>query len=440
MERRLLCETTLQGLRPAGTGGGRVIETWEQLDQYLRRDLGDDAADLLAEPVMGSNTRISWLGPADAPAAAFRSLDETARADLLARLQETVAQIRDRADRLSAAGSGPAHALGDALAKALKLPPPVEDQLFSVGGRPVLVNWGIELEGPPPEREPLAEFLRAIPPPVVPPAVEAPPVEPPPPPPPVEPAAIVEEQPVPPPVHALPPRETVPVLVVQSMGWGWLWLLLLPLLALIFYLLLAGCALRPWLPGYCPVPVSAATQQEDLLAELAQLEQRLAQAPRCAPEEPALPPPAAPQDPASPAPAPPSQAQDEEFDRRMEAAGATEGDLTITLIWDTPSDLDLYVVCPDGTEIHFRRKTACGGQLDVDANVRDPVPNPVENVYFADGAWQPGNYAVRVANAKRRGRSTDQFEVRVKKGADVQIYQGTVNDQQVVDVTVVTMP
>lgn len=436
MERRLLCETTLQGLRPAGTGGGRVIETWEQLDQYLRRNLGDAAADLLAEPVVGNGARISWFGPAGASAVPFRSLDETARADLLARLQGTVAQIRDQADRLSAAGTGPVHAVGEALAKALKLPPPVEDQLFSVDGRPVLVNWGIELEGPPPEQEPLAEFLRTVPPPHEPPVPDPPPEEePPPPPPPEVPGSIAAEVPVPPP--PLPLRETVPVVVLYRTGWGWLWLLLLPLLALIFYLLLAGCALRPWLPGYCPVPVSVTTQQEDLLAELAQLEQRLAQAPRCAPEEPALPPPEAP---SPPAPAAPSQAQEEEFDRRMEAAGATEGDLTITLIWDTPSDLDLYVICPDGTEIHFRRKTACGGQLDVDANVRDSVPNPVENVYFADGAWQPGRYAVRVANAKRRGGSTDRFEVRVKKGADVQIYQGTVNDQQVVDVTVVTMP
>ncbi|WP_029011517.1 hypothetical protein [Niveispirillum irakense] len=436
MERRLLCETTLQGLRPAGAGGGRVIETWEQLDQYIRRNLGDAAADLLAEPVMGHGAQISWFGPAGGNVVPFRDLDDTARADLLARLQETVAQIRDQADRLSTAGTGPTHAMGEALSKALKLPPPVEDQLFSVGGRPVLINWGIELEGPPPEREPLAEFLRAVPPPLDETSASDPP-SPPDEPADTEPADAAERQPV-----VSLPLEAVPVLVVHGTGWGWLWLLLLPLLALIFYLLLAGCALRPWLPGYCPVPASAVTQQEEqqenLLAELAQLEQRLAQAPRCAPAEPALPPP----EPSSPAPAPPppSQAQDAEFDRRMEEAGAKEGDLTITLIWDTTSDLDLYVICPDGTEIDFRRKTACGGQLDVDANVRDPVPNPVENVYFAGDAWQPGNYAVRVANAKRRGSSTDRFEVRVKKGEDVQIYQGTVNDQQVVDVTVVTMP
>ena len=44
-----------------------------------------------------------------------------------------------------------------------------------------------------------------------------------------------------------------------------------------------------------------------------------------------------------------------DLDRAREQAGGQTGDVTVTLLWNGFSDLDLTVVCPDGS-----RLVACG--------------------------------------------------------------------------------
>jgi len=66
-----------------------------------------------------------------------------------------------------------------------------------------------------------------------------------------------------------------------------------------------------------------------------------------------------------------------------------QGQLRITLTWDTNGDMDLHVLPPCGTEIFYGRLSACGGTLDRDdTSARGP-----ENIFWAT-SYTPGTYRI----------------------------------------------
>ena len=84
-----------------------------------------------------------------------------------------------------------------------------------------------------------------------------------------------------------------------------------------------------------------------------------------------------------------------ELQARLDREGARSGDVQISLMWDNYNDLDLHVVCPSGERIHGGNKISeCGGELDVDANVRPETKKPVENIVWPDFKAPPGEYKV----------------------------------------------
>lgn len=101
-----------------------------------------------------------------------------------------------------------------------------------------------------------------------------------------------------------------------------------------------------------------------------------------------------------------------EVERRLEAAGAGKGDLSISLAWQNLEDLDLWVEDPAGNRIYYKQPLApSGGRLDVDRNAG---PNfiggahltnrPVENIFWPSGRAAPGTYRVYVHHFATRGR------------------------------------
>ena len=118
-----------------------------------------------------------------------------------------------------------------------------------------------------------------------------------------------------------------------------------------------------------------------------------------------------------------------ELRARLEREGAQSSDVQISLMWNNYNDLDLHVLCPSGERIHGGNKTsACGGELDVDANVRAETRKPVENVFWEEGKAPAGRYQVYVhyykKHKKRRSKDPTKFQVIINQGGDPREYNG----------------
>lgn len=105
------------------------------------------------------------------------------------------------------------------------------------------------------------------------------------------------------------------------------------------------------------------------------------------------------------------------IDERLEREGGASGVVQISLAWDDYNDLDLHLFCPSGERIYFNNKRSdCGGELDVDMNVRPVSNTPVENVVWRNDA-PLGTYKIGVHfykhHRKRRTKRTCKFRLRV---------------------------
>jgi len=121
-----------------------------------------------------------------------------------------------------------------------------------------------------------------------------------------------------------------------------------------------------------------------------------------------------------------------ELQDRLDREGARSGDVQISLMWDNYNDLDLHVLCPSGERIHGgNKKSECGGELDVDANVRPETKKPVENVVWDDNTAQPGEYQVYVhhykKHKKRRTKDPTKFKVIVNNVGDMLEFDGSLS-------------
>ena len=214
------------------------------------------------------------------------------------------------------------------------------------------------------------------------------------------------------------------VAVIRVLPWWHLWWLVFAILVfLILYVLQPACGMwgKGGWTGYCPAAyashdiagVDAARERGRALdAEVAQLEDALTRSPRC---ETGVPPG---HSDGESAPLPtdrdaidterdaraPDEVEDN-FDRRLAEKGATDGELMISLKWDSKSDLDLVVHCPGGGVINRDNPRGCGGHYNIDANkvAAESTDGPIEHVVYSAGGVKPGTYRVEVVYFTSRG-------------------------------------
>ena len=118
-----------------------------------------------------------------------------------------------------------------------------------------------------------------------------------------------------------------------------------------------------------------------------------------------------------------AQAAMKDLQARLDREGARSSDVQVSLMWNNFNDLDLHIVCPSGERIHGGNKISkCGGELDVDANVRPESKKPVENVYWPEGTAPAGKYQVYVhhykKHKKRRSKDPTKFQVIINSLGD----------------------
>jgi len=425
MDGVLIATTGNADLQALGTGGQLAVHSWEQITGYLSRRHGPAHAALLAEPNPDPARGVTeWYTEGEGPAP---PLDHLPAAEQDAARAEFTQLFNDiRADIAVLRGSQREDERFLAELLSLALITPATDCLRVINGRPVLIAWAHAPIGAAASPELLIGQL----------AGRAAPA-----------------------TRTGPMRILGPPPVVQKPSRG---LLRLPALLLVLPLvLLALLLIDPFrwfvaVPPVCVIDQGGVALLDDLRQEEARentLRDQIARVMLDLGDRRVICPPARAQAPEQSLPErsaqrlqplpQPIQDQTPEADvKRATDQGGQKGKIQIVLAWDDANDLDLSVVCPDGTRIFFNNQRGCGGELDLDQNLATPVPRPVENIVFPEDP-APGTYRVEIANNQHRAPSppTSPFRVTVRQdGVPDKVFTGTVTNGRVVRAGEFTVP
>lgn len=148
-EQILLSSSSFDGMRETGGFGQPLHTLYPQIRAVLAGQLGEEVADLLAEPVVDrARGRIDWYaeGDPDQSPVALHELPEEQRQPILARIEEILGRGRELAERYAASGDVQRMQLGAILKAALG--GAVATGVFLVEGRPVMTGWGFAPDRP----------------------------------------------------------------------------------------------------------------------------------------------------------------------------------------------------------------------------------------------------------------------------------------------------
>jgi hypothetical protein len=141
-----LIVTTRSGVRPLGVRGEPLHNAAAQLRRVIRRRLGDQAADLLAEPQLHEDGKaIDWYAGWPGAVRPLSAADAGQQQAVRTEIDRSLADIRRLGDTL--AGAGPREEMGlVGLSLQLAARAPADSFIFLVDERPVIVCWGYEKE------------------------------------------------------------------------------------------------------------------------------------------------------------------------------------------------------------------------------------------------------------------------------------------------------
>ncbi len=391
--------------------------TWDDLQDFLAREIGPGVAALLAEPRYDAGRgETHWYVETDNDPIPFAKLDEPGRAALKSKLAAIQGKVETRFAALAKSSNEKARRQAEALRLVVVIPD--DSCLWSLDGEPLLSCWG---------RRPIVEghaarkIVRTA-------TAQAP--------------SAVEANTS----HAIvgtaaPAASGKPASTEASLdtfaaasaavtgtrattaaprlpSWLWalfLWLLFVALILTGYARLLAACGLAlPGQPAVClfdPRDDRAASQtrNNELRQALRDKAARIAALAPC------------------PSDGSRNGAPDRaETEKRLHEGQLAHGTLDVSLAWNGHADLDLHVLSPCG-EIMFSDRTSCGGQLDRDANNSDSrlEDRPVEHVRW-DADLPKGHYQIVVVYFARRDAPHEPvpFTVIVRDSGQEQTYSG----------------
>ncbi|RWX59880.1 hypothetical protein [Mesorhizobium sp. M2A.F.Ca.ET.039.01.1.1] len=376
--------TELSLMRPLGSTAERSVH---RMQAVLSREFPNGIGLELAEPVPRKDgAGIDWYTEREEPLVRMTALPQETADAYRARLRQAVDAVLRAAAAREARGDPASRSTVTALRYAVTYPAEENVWVSEGDGTLVLTAWGYESHsGKTSGGGTITAPTDRIP----------------------QPEGKVEE----------PPRSPA------ARPWGPLaralmWLVPIALAAAVAWLLLPACGVN--LPfgvtafgkgggAYCalaaPLPEvdQASARTQELMAESAVLEEQLRRhLNSCQPAQPT---------------APPRDSAAVDADKLLKEKGITmtAGETAVTLTWDGPSDLDLYVTCPDGQVIPLGGNH-CGGQHRLDMNISGDQPHSVENVTWGDQSPPPGHYEIGVRPYRLRENGGTDFTVILKRG------------------------
>lgn len=472
---RRIASTSMTALRALGAQGQQATQNYSQLTRLVAARLSPRHALIFAEPVpdVGAN-RIDWYSAAEGDVVPLSSLDPAQRETVLAELRQLGSDIATLAESFLASKDLDQQLIGRLMQLALTYPG--DGNVFAVGGRPIITDWGHASTDDSKAPQVLSRSRVAL-----------------------ERGRVVRPQEAT--VEAAgatatgeatarvdPVARTSAAKRFRVWGFAALWFLLgLIIMTLVVAAVDGAGRYGTWYALYRAAlwptrhdPVNALALRQAHAAEI-QLRAQLAEFSReyvarralCLPLHAAVLPVPAPVPAPIPAPSPtpsplgvtptpspspslipapipcggptpdcarpppvpspspsPSPAQNAEFDERLRRENGKTGGLAVSLLWNNVNKLDLGIIEPSGEHInpdHPRSKT--GGTMDVNTNSANVSETPIANIYWPEGQVPAGHYKIFVryfkANPGAGSGDATPYRIRIKLGDKTEEVSGT---------------